>query len=136
MPSEVTTWGQWRKKHPKTTMLKPPFDKRRYAATNRHYDRYWGTERLMFPAGPHKISDKYRKKSHVTIVLRDGKARCYPHAELEEGVNEDGDRKIVKEGISVRVLDKEGKVVPSQLAFWFAWCSYHPDGAVYARKKD
>lgn len=135
MPSEVTTWKQWREKHPETTVLKPPFDLRQYVGTNRHYDQYRRTDRLWFPEGPNPISDKYKRKSNVTIVVRDGKARCYPHAELLEGVNEDGDLEVIKKGVSVRVTDKEGGEIPSMLGFWFAWCAFYPGGTVYERKK-
>ena len=71
----------------------------------------------------------------MTIVVRGGKARCYPHGELEEGVTEDGDVKVIKKGVSVRVTDKEGKEIPSMSGYWFAWRAFYADGTVYERKK-
>ena len=53
--------------------------------------------------------------------------------ELAEGENEDGGWKAVKEGASVRVLDGDGKQVPSMTAYWFAWCAFYPGGSVYGR---
>ena len=40
IPTQVTTWGEWRKAHPKTTVLAPVFDMKRYRETELGYDRY------------------------------------------------------------------------------------------------
>jgi hypothetical protein len=134
IPSEVTTWKRWRAKHPETTVLKPPLQISAYAGTNKAYDRYRRTDEIWFPVGPNPIRAGYPNKTHVTIVLPDGRARCYPHPALKEGVNADGDLKIIKQGISVRIEDKDGKEVTSMLGYWFAWCAFYPKGTVYEGK--
>lgn len=132
MPSEVTTWRAWRAKHPETTVLKPALPFAAYVETRRYYELYRSADRIWFPTGPHPIGRKYANKERVTIVLRDGKPRCYPLPALREGENADDGWKVVREGASVRVLDRDGKQVPSMTAYWFAWCAFHPDGTVFA----
>jgi hypothetical protein len=133
MPSEVATWKEWRTKHPGTTVLKPPRPLGGYLETNRYYDLYRRGDRIWFPTGPNGIGRKYPNKASVTIVLRDGKPRCYPHPALAEGESGDDGWKVVKQGASVRVVDAAGRQVPSMTAYWFAWCAFYPGGSVYAR---
>lgn len=135
MPSETTIWKKWRKKHPNTTVLRPPNSLGSYRRTNQFYDRYRKSPRLMFPTGPDPISGKYPKKSRVTILVRDGKARCYPHKALVEGENADGDLRIVKQGRTVRVETKDGKILPTMHGLWFAWCEFYPEGTVWEPKE-
>jgi len=130
MPSEVTTWKAWREKHPETTVLKAPFPLRTYKRTNDGYVRYRATDRLMIPLKT-TVPDTYPRKSNVTILVRGDDARCYPHPALEEGKNKDGDLTIVKEGISVRVLDKSGKELPTLFGFWFAFFEFYEGGTVW-----
>jgi hypothetical protein len=135
IPSVVTTWKQWKKEHPKTSVLKPPRPLEAYQRTNRSYERYRMTDRAHWLDRRIPVGNEYKNKDSVTIVVRDGKARCYPHRALKEGANEDGDLRVVKEGATVRVRDRDGREVPSLFAYWFAWCAYYPKGTVYAPKK-
>lgn len=131
MASDVMTWKEWRTRHPETTVLKPVRPLADYVETNRYYDMYRRGDRIWFPTGPNPIDWKYANKERVAVVLRDGKPRCYPHPALKDGETLDDGWKIVKEGASVRVLDGDGKQVPSMTAYWFAWCAFYPKGSVY-----
>ena len=113
-----------------TTVLKPVHPLGGYLETTRYYESYRRGDRIWFPTGPNPIDKRYANKESVTVVRRDGKPRCYPHPALKEGVNEDDGWKVVKEGASVRVLDAEGRQVPSMTAYWFAWCVFYPGGNV------
>ncbi len=132
MPSEVTTWKEWRTKHPETTVLKPVRPLADYVETSRYYEMYRRGDAIWFPTGPNPIGKSYANKERVTIVLRDGKARCYPLPALVQGENKDDGWKVVRAGDAVRVLDADGKQVPSMTSYWFAWCAFYPDGNVYA----
>jgi len=134
MPSEVTTWGQWLKKHPETTVLRPPFPLHRYEGTNKHYEKYRSTGRVWFPLGDTEVGKQYKPMDTVTIIDRGGKARCYPHAALKDGVTSDGDLRIEKNGIAVVVKDKSGKELPSMTGYWFAWCAFYPEGTLFEPK--
>ncbi len=135
IPSVVTTWKQWRREHPATTVLKPPRPLEAYKRTNKHYERYRLTDRAHFLDRTIEVGKQYRNKDSVTIVLRNGQARCYPHPILLEGVTSDGDLKVIKDGATVRVKDKEGREIPSLLSYWFAWCAYYPKGTVFTPRK-
>jgi hypothetical protein len=135
VPSVVTTWKKWREAHPATTVLKPPHPLGAYKRTNANYERYRRTDRAHFLDSSVKVGKQYRNKDSVTIVVRDGRARCYPHPALQPGVNSDGDLKVIRDGRTVRVKDKDGREVPSLLSYWFAWCAYYPKGSVYSAKK-
>lgn len=135
IPSVVTTWRKWRKEHPATTVLKPPHPVSAYKRTNQAYERYRRTDRARFLDPTIRVGKQYRNKASVTIVVRNGRARCYPHAALQEGVNMDGDLKVIKEGGTVRVRDEEGRDVPSLLSYWSAWCAFYPKGTVYEGAK-
>ena len=131
IPSEVTTWRDWKARHPKTTILVPPRPMRAYRDTNRGYARYRARDRINFPTGPNPIDGRRGAKAPVTILLHDGRARCYPHDALKEGENRDGDLLLRKRGTAVRAFDQAGKEVSTMSAFWFAWCVFYPEGAVY-----
>ncbi len=133
LDSEVTTWGDWLKRHPETTVLKPP-DPRGWKAYARDgYAPYHRSERTYFPIGnakEHPLFDKYPKKSLVTIVKRQGKALCYPHKAFDGTIRDRG-LTITRTGMRVKVTDGEGKNVPSMQAYWFGWCAFYADGIVY-----
>lgn len=129
LPSEVTTWREWRAAHPETTVLKPPFPLRAYE--RKPYRRYRQSQKRMFPDAPTPLPETYRPKDDVTIVVADGKAKCYPHKALPEGETKDAGRRIVKKGKNVTVYDAEGREIPSMTAYWFAFCAFYPDGEVY-----
>lgn len=129
IPTTVTTWKEWRAAHPATTVLRPPGPARQYEADP--YRAYRAGPQLWFPIGPGRVDPRYRAKDPVTVVVRAGKPRCYPHAALREGVNADGDLRVVRRGASVRVEDAEGRLVPSLQAYWFAWGAFYRGGTVF-----
>jgi hypothetical protein len=102
-----------------------------YEMSVRSYARYARRGRPMFPVGPHEIGKAHEPMDLVTVIAASGKGRCYPHKALSEGRNEDGDLTILKKGITVRVLNKEGKEVPSLNGYWFAFCAFYPEGTVW-----
>ncbi len=127
LPCEVTTWGEWKRKHPKTTVLKPVFGNLKYEQTNRYYRVYREGGRHRYPIHI-EVDPAYREMEPVAIVDRGKGARCYPYKELKEGVNVDRDLKITRKGASVIVTDKDGKRVAHMTGFWFAWCAHYPKG--------
>lgn len=133
---EMTTWGAWKKKHPQTTILKPVFPDRRYVESERWWTRYrkkgevWDRFRIQ-------VDPSYREFEQVAILAGGaaGKARCYPYAEIREGVTKDGDITITRSGWSVVFTGRNGKQVPHMTGYWFAWCAYYKDGSVYKSPK-
>ena len=131
--------GDWREKHPDSTVLSPrtghdrPYGRTPYAG-------YATSEELAFPA---PRDDRYHLKM-PTLGLRSagGKARAYPAVELARA----GGR--VREsfaGASVEITyDPERQVfsveAPPQLevieGFWFAWLAFHPESSVFVAPEE
>jgi hypothetical protein len=131
IPTLVTTWKEWKARHPNTTVLRPVFPLKNYERAVKGYLRYERRGRPSFPLGPTTIGKEYEPMDLCTIVVVDGKGRCYPHKALKEGKNSDGKLTAEKKGIAVRVLDKEGKELPALTSYWFGWCAFYPNGTVY-----
>ena len=133
IPSQVTTWREWKKAHPKTSVLAPQGDMQRYRATQASYIQYRkrGTPFPAFLGEKVRYPATYKAMDLCTIVGRGKHARCYPHPALEQGKTRDGDFTIEMKGADVTVRDKEGKLVPSLQGFWFAFFAFYPDGSVW-----
>jgi len=133
IPSEVTTWDAWKNAHPKTTVLAPVADMRRYRGTAQAYAEYrrTGLPVRAFLGDKVKYPDTYKPMTPCTIVGRGKEARCYPHPALPEGETRDGALSIVRKGKAVTVRDAQGDLVPSMQAYWFAFFAYYPEGTVW-----
>lgn len=73
----TTTWGQWRKRHPKTTVLSMNTGHERDYSEGAAYRDYFATDQIMF-AVP-KLDDRLRNKDEV-LALRFGDAEETPIA--------------------------------------------------------
>jgi hypothetical protein len=136
IPTTMTTWGEWKREHPKTTVLGRALPMDAYNETKAGYAIYRSRGKPMFATGPNPTSDAFGAMESITITRIDGKPRAYPHRSLKEGVNSDGDLIITRKGATVVVRDKEGAIVPSMSAFWFAFGAFYPDGTVWAPAPD
>lgn len=137
MPSEVTTWGEWRKKHPNTEILSTntghcrDYEKMAYAD-------YFMSKELMFP-----VRNRNRlipPKTKIIGLEIDGKIKAYPLFVLP-----DSKTKIIQENIdgltvqihhdrsteSAHVTDLNGNMLPSVSTYWFAWYAFHPETELY-----
>lgn len=136
--SRQVLWADWKKQHPKTTVLSPETGhKRNYASSP--YEGY-STSEKVHPSVP--LDDRYMPKM-PTIGLRvsQGKARAYPASELVQAggrveesfaghavsVSYDPERQVfsVKAPESIEVVE----------AYWFAWVAFHPDTSVFIAPK-
>lgn len=144
LPAELTSWSEWMKRHPNTTVLSQKTGHRRDYGRS-PYGRYFSSDRLMFPVKPAiKKSSGLRNKDKLVVVRTGGAMRAYPieriaHAAGSAGVVEDtlGRTRLrltyLKEADSVRVETIEPPEAPYEVVytFWFAWYAMHPDGDVY-----
>lgn len=138
IPTEVTTWAKWRAAHPKTTVLSPVFDMKRYRQTEINYRQYRARGRPIgaFLGDKVKIPGTYKDFALCTIVGSGKTARCYPHPALKEGETKDGERTIVKKGKQVVVRDKSGKLLASMQGYWFAFFAFYPEGSVWTPSRE
>jgi len=138
LPADHTTWHDWRQRYPDTLVLS------RQTGYNRNYARvpyggYEQSERIYFPVA-HR-DERYHPKEKVIGLTLAGKAKAYPFAELSK-LETPFEDQLAGRKISVhfdaahrtgRILDTEGREIPSIIGFWFAWVAFHPQTAVYQK---
>ncbi|MCI0359330.1 MAG: DUF3179 domain-containing protein [Planctomycetaceae bacterium] len=135
LPVELTTWKDWRTRHPQTQVLSDKTGHRRDYRRN-PYASYFRSPSLMFPAKP--ASDRLPAKAKVLGVWTDSAARAYPasafhkrRTRVEDTVA--GKRVVIEfnpEADSLRVAEAE-EGVRWMYSFWFAWYAFHPQTEVF-----
>ena len=136
-----TNWNDWRRRHPNTQVLSLQ------TGYKRDYNRspYSGYEKSTQTYFPVSTTDRrYHLKEQVIGLSLDGVDKAYPFVELlkTKGAIRDrvGDHVLTIEFDSVnrtgRVLDASGEVVPTTIAYWFAWVAFHPQTDVYKLKSE
>lgn len=133
--SRMVEWGEWKKRHPGTTVLSPRTGHTRDYGRS-PYGAYPVSDDLYFPV---PVDPRYHPKM-PTIGLRvvGGSTRAYPASEL---VAAGGVAEERFESHSVRVAyDAERQVfdvtAPPEVevveGFWFAWAAFHPETTVFS----
>lgn len=136
LPVRHTTWDDWRSRHPDTQVLSIE------TGYNRNYYRdpyrgYGSSSEVYFPVSHH--DDRYSAKELVIGLEIDGQFKAYPFTELPKGSDNVFDHhaghdvvvEYDRDDLSGRVLDSQGREIPTFVAFWFAWVAFHPNTAVY-----
>ena len=137
VPSVLTTWKQWREQHPDTYVLSTETGHYR----NYDYSPYDGYARQPFPMFPiANEDDRLPMKERIIGISLGGKYKAYALKALRKRgtplddtigkravrVTYDADAK------SAQIIDQQsGAILPSVIAYWFAWATFHPDAAVY-----
>jgi hypothetical protein len=137
--SEMTRWGDWRSRHPNTTVMSSntghsrPYERSPYAG-------YQESETVHFPV---PIDGRYHPKMPTLGVrVPEGPARAYPAVEILQAGGRVEER---FEGRRVAVTyDPEDQVfrgdAPEDLeiveGYWFAWAAFHPSTTVFVANGD
>jgi hypothetical protein len=135
--SEMTRWGNWRRRHPQTTVLGPETGHRRPYGRS-PYAGYEESDDVYFPA---PIDKRYHPKMPTLGVrIPNGAARAYPAVEILRAggsVQED----FEGHGVSVSFENKEGVFRVKASAelevvegYWFAWAAFHPATTIFVAK--
>ncbi len=136
IPLEVTTWGDWRSRHPNTTVLSIETGHKRNYSANPYASDFSDSASLRFPVA--KQSAKLPLKARVLGVWTDKAARAYPltaFGKTDERIEDliDG-RKITlqfnSKAKSLRVANAD-EGINWVYCFWFAWYAFHPDTDVH-----
>jgi hypothetical protein len=130
-----TTWVDWRKRHPATTVLSTRTGYRRNYQQSPYGD-YTSNNDVYFPVN-HR-SRRYHPKERVIGIEVSGKFRAYPFSELSKT---SGHIKERFNGVPVSIVfDKtngsghaksNNKALQQMTVFWFAWYAFHPETSVY-----
>lgn len=136
LPSELTTWADWRSRYPGTTVLAPQ------PALHREYRRepfgsYLGSDLLRFPAEPAWPTQGVPQKTLTLIVPQaSGGFLAITHAAAAAFAGKTGKVSLTRLDPPMKVrltsrpatlaLDGEDQRFPSLTAFAFAWYAAHP----------
>jgi hypothetical protein len=135
---EHTTWRAWRERHPQTLVLSQQTGFSRDYSRD-PYQHYAQTDRLLFP--PARQDDRLSPKEWVLGVEISGKFKAYPFSTLEELGPAFSDSIHSQQYVvcwdgqarSAKILNQQGKPLPTLTAYWFAWYAFHPNTEVFTR---
>lgn len=133
LPTEQTTWTDWRQQYPETRVLSPNTG-HDIDYTRDPYARYEHSGQLMFPVA--RESDAYPKKEKVLGVRYQGRALAFPFSELRQS---EGRIEVALQDLTLEVTyDPEtqsarllNEDVPAFTLYWFAWYAFYPDSQIY-----
>lgn len=144
VPSELTTWEDWRTRHPDTLVLSQRTGHSR-AYENDPYASYFATDELMFPVElKAEIPERFSKKEMMAVVYSEQGAKAYAVRDVarEAGVDGSmtdriGDREIriqyVDAGPSIRVMSGSAEsALPVAYMFWFVLSAMQPEIPVFS----
>lgn len=156
-PVVTSTWGEWRRQHPDTTVLSPDTGHQRDYGEGVAYREYFNTDQLMFAVS--RADRRLRNKDEVLVIRRAGASPlAFPVRMLESkkivqhaGYVILGGNRVYRAG-AVRfgrveddaVRDSEGNLwrigedalahqerrlprIAAHRAFWFGWFAQFPD---------
>ena len=136
LPSTLTTWDKWRKKHPNTEVLSIETGFSRDYSQDPYSD-YYESQKGFFSFFTPEPGEE--EKALVAGVVLDGQAKAYPVKILRQ-------QKIITDSLAghqLTILYKpetdqisiqkgaEGELVPLVL-YWFVWKGMNPNSQIYS----
>lgn len=136
LPSTLTTWNKWRKKHPNTEVLSIETGFNRDYSQDPYSD-YYESQKGFFSFFTPEPGEK--EKALVAGVILDGRAKAYPVKILRQ-------QKIITDSLAGQQLtlsykpetdqisiqkETEGELVPLVL-YWFVWKGMYPESILYS----
>lgn len=136
LPWQITTFEQYRRRHPSGTVASFETGYDRDYGRN-PYGQYFETEQLMFPVV--KDDDRLPAKAGVVGVKLGDTVRAYPvervAAAPDGRVQEPlGDGHIILQadaetgGVEVAQVPPDAQVIHT---FWFTWAAFHPETTIF-----
>lgn len=135
LPSDMTRFGEFKKQHPKGSVLSRDTGATRFYGQDPYGD-YYTSPGTYFPVG--KKDDRLGEKDFVLGIVVNGKAKAYwPEAVKKAGeITDQFEGKEItaryeKEIDAVRLFEKKADGTVERInpfgAFWFSWVAAHPD---------
>ncbi|MCP3852457.1 MAG: DUF3179 domain-containing protein [Gammaproteobacteria bacterium] len=136
LPMSHTNWKTWKKEHPETLVLSEKTGFSRNYSTS-PYGSYDKSKLLYFPVN--KLNSLYHPKEYVLGLKILGKTKVYPFAELSKISSPyqdtfSGHKVTIIFNVTNRtgkILDSQGKEIPTITSFWFAWMGFYPESYVF-----
>jgi hypothetical protein len=135
IPSSVTTWDKWRKKHPETQVLSLETGHQRDYSRD-PYEDYYKNRRGLFA----RLLDSKSTEDKVLVagIEINGEQRAYPVETVRSRERfEDtlGGTRIIfswdGDTDSISVITVDSDPVEHLVAYWFVWKDIHPDTTLY-----
>ncbi len=140
LPIELSTWADWRREHPETTVMAPDADSKRLYKRD-PYHSYRGSDLLKFPVEPLPPSGVLALKDMVAVVTHSGRDEVFALPYLEMAVGENPGKWATLLGEDVYLIDFDTELgtfaiapheggdtaLPVRFAYWFEWYSLHPE---------
>ena len=132
--SELVRWGDWKERHPHTTVLSADTGFRRDYGRS-PYGGYAQSRELYFPA---PVDRRYHPKM-PTLGMRiaGGAALAFPALEVERSGGRvarrfEGHEVVVRYDPKAQVFHAEAPPEVEVIeGYWFAWAAFHPQTAVH-----
>lgn len=136
IPTEFTTWGNWKKRFTNSLVLTTntgfSIDYEKEA-----YQRYFQNQKLLFPVTAE--NNILKNKDKIIGIEVDGKFKAYPFKKLrkiESPLKDEFKGKTIsiffdKENQIARIEDENGDVLSAQTMFWFAWFAFHQETEIF-----
>jgi len=135
VPSQVSSWRNWRDRYPQTLVLSNKTGHGRDYSRDPYAD-YHTSKQTMFPAGI--LDERLQPKSLVVGIKIEDIPKAYSLEKIarsrEPYFDQVGDSTIMIQALNggaVEVSDKNGNSVPSVVAYWFAWSAFNKDTLIY-----
>ena len=132
LPSSLTTWEKWKKKHPETLVLSLDTGYDRDYSRDPYADYY--ESRRGFFGFFRGLFEGHEGKELVAGVEVDGQSKAYPLEklrQLEKTTDTFAGKNLTFTFDPVtgdlEVTDAEGNSIPYITAYWFVWKETHPE---------
>lgn len=142
LPIAMMPWGEWKARHPETTVIAPR-EEMADAYKRDPYGVYFGSDALRFPVRPlPPPSIRLARKERMIVVGEHAARRAYPFSFIAERAGNRGAWETEAAGRALRFhvrreplsVDVEagdsGTQPPVVYSFWFAWYAIHPDARI------
>ena len=142
LPITHTSWSNWLKTHPETTVLS---DKTGYA---RDYSRdpYSGYEKskATYFQVTHKAPDYFHPKERVLGLEINNQFKAYPFSEIDKASSTLLTDSFAGQNVNIHwdknnqqasITDSTGKEMLAIEGFWFAWFAFHPETEVFKQTR-
>ena len=137
LPALNTTWREWKARYPDSLVMDPNTGYRRDYDRNPHRG-YEKSRRLYFKVN-HQAPPTYHPKEQVLGIDIDGTYKAYPFEELSRAGKAQLSDTVAGRKITIFWNESErsayamqgDKVIPSTVAYWFAWFTFHPKTGLF-----
>jgi hypothetical protein len=138
LPSEITSWENWKANYPETLVLSSETGYRiSYSATA--YKKYKASNKLMFPVS--RTNTSLANKEIVLGIRIGNTAKAYPISQLKKKGRSFKDI-VGSKAITIEVnetfsdavfIDEAGMEIPHIRSYWFAWYTFNTETLIYKR---